>query len=151
MSHIDIVRTFFGLNQRFNSLSLESIRQFKVFDDTPLTWFIEYMARIENAIEIISLGVKSVPYVFSCHHSYPNLRSIIVKHEYSFSAKLNVERCSSLGAIISCLNLLRIFSNWTTKESEITSLFEMDSIERTSDARVCWSKYYLVVFYIRTF
>jgi len=140
MNHTDIVRTFFGLNQRFNSLTFECVRQFQVLDDTSLTWYVEYMARIENVIEMISLGVKSIPNVFSCNHSYPNLRSIIVKHQFSFNVKLNVERCSGLGAIISCLNLLRIFSTWTMREFEITQLFETDSIARTSNSRVCLVK-----------
>jgi hypothetical protein len=86
---------------------------------------------------MIILDVKLIPNVFSYNHSYPNLRSIIVKHQYSFRVKLNVERCSGLGAIISCLNLLRIFSTWTTKDWEITPLFETDSVKRTSNARVC--------------
>jgi hypothetical protein len=137
MNHNDIVQAFFGLNQRLNLLTSESVRKFQVLDDTPLTWYVEYLTRIENAIEMIILDVKLIPNVFSYNHSYPNLRSIIVKHQYSFRVKLNVERCSGLGAIISCLNLLRIFSTWTTKDWEITPLFETDSVKRTSNARVC--------------
>ncbi len=137
MNHTDIVWSFFDLNQRFNSLIFECVRQFQVLDDTPLTWYVEYLTRIENAIEMICLGVKSIPNVFSCDNSYPNLRSIIVKQQFSFSVKLNVEHRSGLGAIISCLNLLRIFSNWTMKYFEITPLFGIDSVERTSNTRVC--------------
>lgn len=136
----DIVYTFFGLNNRFNLLVTESVRHFTIPIDTEADWFAESMSHIQNAIEMIILQVESVPRVFSCTHSYPSLRSVILKSNYQFIAKLNVEHCSALGAIISCLNLLRIYSVWVAENGyeQTIPLFEAERIDEHSvDWKVC--------------
>lgn len=137
MKHPDIVQTFFDLNQRFNSLTFEFVRQLKVLVETPLNWYVEYLPKIQNAIETISLDVELISRVFSCNHSYPNLRFIILNDRSSFNVKLNVEHCSGLAAVISCLNLLRICYIWTTEGLDITPLFKTDYIEYSPKAQVC--------------
>jgi hypothetical protein len=147
MNHIDIVHAFIGLNQRFNALTFECVRQFQVLDTVPLTRYVENMAHIEHAIELISLYYKSIPHIFTRHHLLPNLRSIIITRPFSFTVKLNIEQCCSVCAIIPCLKLLRMFSIWTERDSYNTSRFNFDYIERTSIARVCYPKsYYLITF-----
>ncbi|CAF2528312.1 unnamed protein product [Rotaria sp. Silwood2] len=139
MNHPDIVRAFFGLNHRFNLLVSESIRHLNIPADTRADWFMSYMPRIQNTIEMIILKTESVPHIFSCTHSYPNLRSIILKNNYEFIAKLNVENCSALGAIISCLNLLRIYNAWAIDDEneQMIPLFATEPIDRDFDTKVC--------------
>src|ERR1700722_33107 len=112
MIQADIVHAFFGLNCRFNSIVMECIRHFKISEKTPADWFVKYMPWIQNAIEIISLNINSVPYVFSCTYSYQNLRSVILKNRYNATIKLNIENYAVLDAVVSCLDLLRICGAW---------------------------------------
>jgi hypothetical protein len=132
MNHIDIVRAFIGLNQRFNALTFECVRQFEVLDTVPPTWYVENMAYIEHAIELINLPFKTIPKIFLRNNSLPNLRSIIIKRSTSFTVKLNVEHCSSVGAIVSCLNLLRSFCIWTQDLPEGKTEFRQCRISKFS-------------------
>ncbi len=116
MSQIDIVSTFFGLNLRFNSLVLESIRHLKIPEKTDSSWFIKYLTCIQNGIELISLDISSIPYVFSCIHSYENLQSVVLNDRYNFIIKLNIKHHDVFDTIVSCLNLLNNCGALTTND-----------------------------------
>lgn len=137
MPRIDLVSSFRGLNQRFDQLIFDEVRRLSLPRTTPVTWFMEHMKHIERAIETITLDPKLVPRAFSCTHSYPNLRTVILKNGPDFTLKLKVDDCSALGAIISCMDLLRAYSSWTDENGYIAPLFETDTVPNSTTFQVC--------------
>jgi hypothetical protein len=104
----DIVEAFFGLNQRCNSLVLESARHLTLSIHTPSTWFVTYMPIIENVLETISLNVEMLLLVFPCTFSYPVLRTIILSKKFQWQIELNVEHESAFHAVVSSLLILQL-------------------------------------------
>jgi hypothetical protein len=136
LSWSDLFQALYGLNRRFNSIVLESVRHYMLPKDTPLDWCLKYMPRIENVIETIRVDIKLLPHLFSCTSSYRNLRSIILKFSHRITVELDVEQCSALNGIISCLNLLRRCNILTVVEEARTSHFITNHRELTKDEQV---------------
>ncbi|CAF3670682.1 unnamed protein product [Rotaria sp. Silwood1] len=123
LSSPDFVQAFFGLNRRFNTIVLESARYFSFPSNIARKWLINSMPYIENVIETISLETTSVPNIFPCTYLFLNLRTIILKYSSSCTVELNVERHSAIGAIISCMNILRLCKMLPLDEANKLSLF----------------------------
>ncbi|CAF1591185.1 unnamed protein product [Rotaria magnacalcarata] len=100
-----IVQAFHGLNQRFNSIVFQSIRNFDISNYVSRTWLLEYMPRITDAIVNMSLRVDSLPYAFPYENFYRNLTSMVLKHTL-FTVEFNVENDGAFATAVTCFNTL---------------------------------------------
>ncbi|CAF1430325.1 unnamed protein product [Rotaria sordida] len=112
LSSTDIIQAFSCLNRRFDELVQKFSHNFTFPHDTSPVWLIEHRSFIENIVESISLDIKLIPNIFSCTHSFCNLRTVILKCPNAFTVELYVSIFSALGAIISTLNILRLIDIW---------------------------------------
>jgi hypothetical protein len=135
MKQSDIVRAFFNLNQRIDLIVLECIRYLNLCKDTEFIWFVEHIPCIGNQIKTVRCNVESVPDLFSSTHLYSNLHTVIL-HSESFDVCLNVENCSPLNIIISCLNILQLCDFWKKSNFEHPLLLRI-SIRMESHEKVC--------------
>ncbi|CAF3673115.1 unnamed protein product [Rotaria socialis] len=103
VSHI--VQAFHGLNQRFNSIVFQSIRNFKISNYVSRVWLLDYMSRIADAIVNMSLGVDSLSHAFPCENFYRNLTSMVLRHA-RFAVEFNVENDGAFATAVTCLNTL---------------------------------------------
>ena len=136
MNQSDVVRAFFKLNQRFDSIVRDHVRYLNVRKDTQLTRLVEHIPHIGNKIEKITCNVESVLDLFSPTYSYSNLHTVILWGRL-FHVTLNVRDSSPLAIIISCLNILRLCDFWLEDDFEHPLLLKRSIAMETCDEKVC--------------
>ncbi|CAF3250752.1 unnamed protein product [Rotaria sp. Silwood2] len=119
----DLVQAFIGLNFRFDTIVLQSTRQFYLPQNMSRKWFLTSMPHIENTIETLVLNTTSVANTFSCSHFFVNLRSVILRYDPPSIVELNVAHYSAIAAILSCLNALQLSKMLPPESIDKYSLF----------------------------
>jgi hypothetical protein len=136
MNQSDIVRAFFNLNRRIDLIVLECVRYLNLRKDTEFIWFVEHIPYIGSKIEMVTCNVESVLHLFSSTHSYPNLHTVTLWSQL-FHVTLNVEDCSPLNIIISCLNILRLCDFWRKDNFEHPLLLRSSIMMKSHNYKVC--------------
>ncbi|CAF4020500.1 unnamed protein product, partial [Rotaria sordida] len=119
----DLVQAFLGLNRRLNMIVFESTRHFNFSSNITRQWLLQSLPHVENFVETMFLDTHLIPTIFPCTYLFLNLRTIIIKYSSPFTVELNVKNYSAIGAIVSCMNVLRICRMLPSDETNKFLLF----------------------------
>ncbi|CAF1430312.1 unnamed protein product, partial [Rotaria sordida] len=119
----DLVQAFLGLNRRLNMIVFESTRHFNFSSKITRQWLLQSLPHVENFVETMFLDTHLIPTIFPCTYLFLNLRTIIIKYSSPFTVELNVKNYSAIGAIVSCMNVLRICRMLPSDETNKFLLF----------------------------
>ncbi|CAF4853112.1 unnamed protein product [Rotaria socialis] len=135
LNQSDVVRAFFNLNQRIDSIVLESVRYLNLPENTEFTWFDKYIPYIGTQIEMITCHVGSVLCLFPSNYLYPNLHTVILL-SHRFRVGLNVKARSPFNTIVSCLNILRLCGFWRNDDIEHPLLLKRNITMESQEKRI---------------
>ncbi|CAF4041498.1 unnamed protein product [Rotaria sp. Silwood1] len=140
LSSPDLVQAFYGLNHRFNSIVIKSVRHFNIPNDTPSTSIIDCMSYISHFIEVIYFDVELLSKLSSSILLLSNLRSIFLHCSNKTTVKLNIQDPSNVDVVSSCLNILRLCNIYCQDDENETNdeeLTEEDQAERVRNTLPC--------------